>query len=130
MNEKRILAFIIDFLTASIVQAVLMTVLLIVPLTNGTSSIDEMFMHTILITSISVFYLVLRDLLPGGSIGKHITKTRVVTEDGRKASFVKRFLRNIPWILGPVEIFVYLATRKRLGDRLAKTMVVDLSRNS
>ena len=33
-------------------------------------------------------------------------------------------LRNIPWLLNWIEIFAFIITRKRIGDRIAKTDVI------
>jgi len=41
------------------------------------------------------------------------------------ASRKQRFLRNITWLLNWIEIIVFLASGKRLGDRLAKTEIAE-----
>ena len=49
------------------------------------------------------------------------------SETKENASTGKRILRNITWIISWIEFLVYLAAKKRLGDMLAKTDVVEIS---
>ncbi len=77
-----------------------------------------------------VSYLLLADgLFNGRSIGKIITKTRVVVEvTGKPCGFFRSFVRNVALsVLGIFDwIFILGNDRKRLGDMLAGTIVVNV----
>jgi uncharacterized RDD family membrane protein YckC len=86
---------------------------------------------------LAMVYIVFRDGLFGGqSIGKKILGIRVVHMDGRPISFVDSSFRNIVFIFYPIyaltaAVIVVEALfslrdpqRRRLGDRIAKTCVV------
>ena len=83
---------------------------------------------------VSAAYLLVRDALPfleGQSIGKKVMKTRSVYEDSGapitndyKTSFLRNILLFIP-IVGLIDaLFIFSGERKRLGDKIAKTIVV------
>jgi uncharacterized RDD family membrane protein YckC len=81
-------------------------------------------------TGIAWLYLLIRDIPPCGSIGKLIMKQRIVSADTNAPAVLwQRIVRNLTWILGPVEILVYLIAKKRLGDMLARTTVATLEDN-
>jgi len=94
---------------------------------------------------LSACYWLLRDIT-GASLGKMVTGSLVVREDGGPASTGQKILRNLPFalpgfvgmipivgiffemilavvILG-IEVILFFATGRRLGDRLARTTVV------
>jgi uncharacterized RDD family membrane protein YckC len=90
---------------------------------------------------LAMVYIVFRDGLFGGqSVGKKILGIRVVHMDGRPISFVDSSFRNVLFIFYPiyaltaavivVEALVSLRDpqRRRLGDRIAKTCVVQKER--
>jgi len=83
---------------------------------------------------VSGAYLLVRDALPfleGQSIGKKVMKTRSVYEDSGapitndyKTSFLRNILLFIP-LVGLVDaLFIFGGERKRLGDKIGKTIVV------
>ena len=83
---------------------------------------------------ISTAYILVRDALPfldGQSIGKKIIKTRSVHEDSGapitndyRTAFLRNILLFIP-IAGLIDaLFIFNGERKRLGDKMAKTIVV------
>ena len=83
---------------------------------------------------VSAAYLLVRDALPfldGQSIGKKVMKTRSVYEDSGapitndyKTSFLRNILLFIP-IVGLIDaLFIFGGERKRLGDKIGKTIVV------
>jgi uncharacterized RDD family membrane protein YckC len=125
MNGKRIFAFMIDFIIAGTIQAVLMFALIILPIVSGSGDAAHLVGNVFLITMISMVYLVLRDSLGKESIGKKILKLKIIDRNGDAASFGKRILRNLTFLMGPVEIVIFLIRDgKRLGDAIAKTNVV------
>ena len=83
---------------------------------------------------ISAAYILVRDALPfldGQSIGKKIIKTRSVHEDSGAPitnDYRTSFLRNILLFMlipGLIDaLFIFNGERKRLGDKMAKTIVV------
>jgi len=95
------------------------------------------FLGEILSGFLAMIYIVFRDGLFGGqSIGKKILGIRVVHTDGRPISYVDSSFRNVLFIFYPiyaltaavivVEAAVSLrdSQRRRLGDRIARTCVV------
>ncbi|GJM28602.1 MAG: hypothetical protein DHS20C17_12370 [Cyclobacteriaceae bacterium] len=83
---------------------------------------------------IAAAYLLVRDALPfldGQSIGKKVMKTRSVREDSGepltndyKTSILRNILLFIP-IAGLIDaLFIFSGDGKRLGDKLAKTVVI------
>ena len=99
------------------------------------------FLGEILSGFLAMVYIVFRDGLFGGqSIGKKILGIRVVHMDGRPISYVDSSFRNVMFIFYPIyaltaaviviEALVSLRDpqRRRLGDRIAKTCVVQKER--
>lgn len=83
---------------------------------------------------ISASYILVRDALPfleGQSIGKKVMKTRAVLEDSGipttndyRTSFLRNILLFIPIVSLIDALFIFSSDRKRLGDKLAKTIVI------
>ncbi len=74
-------------------------------------------------------YLLLCDGFPGGqSIGKRFTRTAVVhVATGQPCSYWQSCLRNLTLMLGVIDAaFIAGKQRRRLGDYLARTKVVQL----
>ena len=68
----------------------------------------------------------LRDLPNKGSVGKRIFKLKIINSETKElASVSQRLLRNIPLLLNWIEIIIYIVSKKRIGDRIAKTDVVE-----
>ena len=128
MNGKRVIAGIIDYVIAGFIQTVLMMLFFIIPLQNNklaSGDLDILF-RMMTITYCSMGFLIIRDIIGKRSLGKIIMKLKIVIKKNEKdASFVKRLLRNLTWILGPVDIIVFLITQERLGDKIIGTKVVE-----
>ena len=87
---------------------------------------------------LAVLYITFRDGLFGGqSLGKKIMGVRVVHMDGRSISYVDSSFRNvlfIVYLVMPLAIAIEAVAawrhpeRRRLGDRIAGTCVVQKSR--
>ena len=83
---------------------------------------------------ISTAYILIRDAIPfldGQSIGKKVMKTRSVLEDSGqpttndyKTSLLRNILLFIPIVSLVDALFIFGDERKRLGDKLAKTIVI------
>lgn len=126
-RKRRIAAFLVDhfamtFLTVSIVFIAL-----------GPNFMDEnnpnKMMATMLFVMIPSFFLYFaKDSLKGISVGKWIMGIMVRDENNQNEtpSFGRLFLRNLFIIIWPVEFIVWATNdqKKRLGDKIAKTVVV------
>lgn len=82
----------------------------------------------VVLASLWLNYFAICESMWGKTVGKHVMGMRVVGGDGGKASFgacsVRNLLRPLDYlIVGPVMIAT-TARRRRLGDRLADTVVV------
>lgn len=83
---------------------------------------------------VSAVYILIRDALPfldGQSLGKKVMKTRSVLEDSGipttndyRTSFLRNVLLFIPIVSLIDALFIFGGERKRLGDKLAKTIVI------
>ena len=125
MDGKRITAFIIDDVIASMIFLIPFCLQVVYPVITGNQPSD-ILLRTLLSTFISIIYLILRDLPKKGSIGKRILKLKIIDSETKELASVKqRFLRNIPWLLGMIEILVYIISNKRIGVRIAKTDVIE-----
>ena len=127
MSIKRILAFLIDFVITAIINNIPFWILIMIPLLRGDRlPSTSIILRALLSTFIAFLYLLLRDLPKNGSIGKMVMKLKVVDVRTKEpASIGKRILRNVTWIISWVDIIVYLAAKKRIGDMLAKTDVIE-----
>jgi uncharacterized RDD family membrane protein YckC len=128
MNNKRIIAWIIDFVITSIIQFILMASFLIWPLMNSNGNNAGVFNivgRQLTITFCSILYLIIRDIIGNKSIGKRIMKLKIVDKNNNEANFLKRLFRNITWFLGPVEIIIFFISGERLGDKIMGTKVIE-----
>lgn len=125
MNIKRIGTFCIDFIITAIIYEIPFYVSVMVPLLQRESlTSTQMIVRALGSSYIGVLYLVFRDLPEGGSIGKKILKLKIIDAHTKeRASSKQRLIRNLFWLLGPLEIFMYIFCRQRLGDRTAQTDV-------
>lgn len=128
MNSKRIGAFFIDLIICALIYDIPFLILVVLPTLQGKSTGIDFIMNRALICVFFAYLLfVFKDVFSFGSIGKKIMKLKIIdSTTNENASTSKRILRNITWILSFIEFFVYFATQKRIGDRLAKTDVVSI----
>lgn len=129
MEQKRFIAVFIDFVIAAGINTIPFSLLVMLPSIQG-KLVDgpEIMIRALGASLIAMLYLVFRDIPSGGSIGKRLTKLKVVDAQTKgPVSIGRRILRNVPWLLNWIEIFTYLITKKRIGDRIAKTDVVEIS---
>lgn len=126
MDSKRIGAFLIDFIITAMIMNIPFWILVMYPTIKGQQPSD-VILRTLISTLIAFLYLILRDLPSKGSIGKRILKLKIINSETKKlATSKQKFLRNITWLLNWIEIITYIITKKRIGDRIAKTEVVEL----
>jgi len=127
MDAKRFTAFFIDFIIAAMLNNIPFIFLVILPASQSNEPMEptEIMARTLTASYIAMLYLVFRDIPNCGSIGKMITKLKIIDSETKEpVSVGRRILRNIPWLLSWIEICTYLITKKRIGDRIAKTDVV------
>ena len=126
MESKRIGAFLIDFIITAMIMNIPFWILVMYPTIKGQQPSD-VILRTLISTLIAFLYLILRDLPSKGSIGKRILKLKIINSETKElATSKQRFLRNITLLLNWIEIIAYIITKKRIGDRIAKTEVVEL----
>ena len=128
MNTKRLIAGIIDFVILGIIQSILMLLFLIKPLIDNTLNFEslDILIRQMSITYSSMGFFIIRDIIGKKSLGKIIMKQKIIDKkDGRETSLLKRLLRNLTWILGPIDILVFLITKERLGDKIVGTDVIE-----
>lgn len=76
-----------------------------------------------------VLYVLFCDGLPGGqSLGKRFTRTAVVHSTTEEpCRYWQSFVRNLAMVLGVIDaVFIVSKQRRRLGDYMARTKVVQL----
>jgi uncharacterized RDD family membrane protein YckC len=125
-NTKRIYAWYIDLVIVGIF-AVLLEILFILALINSTEKLDfiNIILRQLILTYSSWSLLIIRDVIGKKSLGKRILKLKIVNKnDGKEAVLIKRLVRNLTWLLGPVEIIVFLIVKERIGDKIAGTDVI------
>ena len=77
---------------------------------------------------LALFYFAFEALLKGRTIGKYITKTKVVRADGSNPSAIDYLKRSFSRII-PFEAFSFLGAEARgWHDTLSKTYVVDVAK--
>ena len=132
MESKRIGAFFIDFVIVGFIQFNLMMVFLIIPLMNNVEN-DINFNiigRQLAVTYCSMFFMVIKDIVGKKSIGKRILKLKIIDKNtGNEVNIAKRLVRNLTWLLGPIDIIVYLITKERFGDKIVNTQVVESIKN-
>lgn len=137
---NRFANYIVDFIAILLVlyAVVIGIIFLFYSFADDTSVVDSYLMELEnanplldrLITAIvlALFYFALESLTKGRSLGKYITKTKVVMVDGsqpKAGDYLKRsFSRMIPF-----EAFSFLGAEGRgWHDSISKTYVVDIER--
>lgn len=65
--------------------------------------------------------------ISGKSVGKHATNIKIVCSNDNMSSpnVFKKILRNITIIILPVEVFMIMFGKTRIGDRIAKTKIIE-----
>lgn len=112
----RLMGFTIDFGVATLAFGLITA--LLKPITEGA---EEPF-----VLAIWWGYMLLRDAIPGGSMGKRLMKMRVVRIPGeRRMTLGASFFRNLTHFFFMIDaLFILGERRMRLGDMLAGTIVL------
>jgi len=126
---KRLLAYIIDLFIVFLFVAMKVMVSFIPCPDNSFAKLIFSVVDSILMIY-ALGYFLLGDALPNGqTVGKRLMKISVVGFPvNTRCSVLQAFLRNIPKAMFSVldAIFVLFGFRRRLGDMLAMTMVINL----
>lgn len=110
---KRIAGFTIDLMIVGMIGFFLRLILF------KTGILSENMLFIVLL----IIFLT-RDLwFSNGSIGKKLMKIKLVAANN---SIISKILRNITTLLWPLEGIVLLIYKKRIGDMLFRTDVVDI----
>jgi uncharacterized RDD family membrane protein YckC len=133
---RRLVAVVIDGLILGVVNWLILLVFHSGTVTNvnGAMSYNASGPGVALAYIIPLVYYIVLEAMMGGTLGKLALGIRVVKLDGSPISWGESVIRNllriidgipafIPYLLGA--IFVWTSpTKQRLGDRVAKTVVV------
>ena len=113
ITTKRILGFGIDLMITGFIGAIIKFTL-----------VDTAIISNNIGGLITLIIFLIRDVYSSnGSIGKKIMKTKLIINGNTQ---IFKVLRNITTLLWPIEGLILLITKKRLGDMVFKTDVVDI----
>ncbi len=133
-KEKRFLNYIIDlavfyvfFLTVGVIFGIVLVLVggdidsYLMDMENVNPWLDRLITMLVYV----IYYIIIEGLFKGRSIGKFITKTKVVLKDGAKPTINETVVRSLCRII-PFEGFSFLGELgKGWHDTLSKTYVVD-----
>lgn len=124
---KRVLAFAIDYFIACFLFAISGGIFFCIDFGLITRDFTKygLFLGEIILLLIILLFIA-KDAIKGQSIGKKFMKIKVVDIQGGKPSVFRLILRNITICIWPVESILVLLNKKKFGDRLAGTDVVEL----
>jgi len=117
---------------AFLVDAVSLSILLIVPssiisysLAWVGGSVKAISIVWFIALGILATGMLLRDGYRGRSIGKQMLGLRLMTPRGEGCGWFRSIVRNAALIVFPIEVIFVLRGRSRLGDRIARTTVME-----
>jgi len=120
-RSRRLIAQLID-------DAVAFVPALVIAALNGWDP-DTSAVSFRIATMLGVAYIIVSDGFEGGqSLGKRIMDIAVIdVESGAPCTYGQSIARNLLLaVLGPIDwVFIFGERHQRLGDKLARTMVVD-----
>ena len=129
---RRFLAILIDLVILGVIDYIISLAFGGVRTEGGSVSVSLTGLPALIIALIPVLYYIVLEAIMGGTLGKMLLGTRIVTVDGSRigwgASIVRNLLRIIDvlpfaYILGAILIWTS-PYKQRLGDRVAHTVVV------
>ena len=132
-KEKRFLNYIIDFIIQIILGIAIGTLIGIISALTDSYGLYELFIESesrladyVFGIIITLIYYNIFETATSRSIGKYITKTKVVLADGSKPNFDEILIRTL-CRLSPFNAFSFLGDLgKGWHDTLSKTYVVDV----
>ena len=118
--QKRILAFLIDHI-------ILCFVFVLIGMVEMYVITSFEFYWKLYYVSLLIFMFVyfFKDIINGQSIGKRMMKIKVVDMNDNTPATPNLIIRNITILIWPIEVLLILLGKPRLGDKLAKTKVVN-----
>lgn len=117
-KRKRLVNFLIDYLLVYVYFG-------IVGSFTGVSDGHEVsFFVAITFLFVPMIYFLLSEVFYGKTVGKIVTKTRVVGVEGSKLGLKKVLIRTLVRII-PFEPFSFLGSNKGWHDRVSGTYVVE-----
>ena len=131
---KRIIAYILDIVIITVILvAVYIGIMILGVILGYVSQTLQGFTMLLMIPAafLPLVYLLIRDGLGSGrSLGKKFMKLKVEKEGGAKCGIVDSVLRNIVAmvpVIGIIDVIMPFidADGKRIGDKIAKTQVVE-----
>lgn len=120
----RIAAFLVDALSLAIVL-ILPTSVISYSMAWFGGSVKAISLVWFCALGVLVLGMLLRDGYGGRSFGKHMLGLRLVTPRGDGCGWMRSIVRNALLLLFPIEVFLVLRGRPRLGDRVARTVVTE-----
>jgi uncharacterized RDD family membrane protein YckC len=123
----RIAAFLLDALTMAVVL-ILPTSIVSYGLALIGGSVKGIQIVWWVAVGILVFSILIRDGIGGRSVGKQLLGLRLTTRRGGKCGYFRSLVRNFPLIVpvwNLVEVGFVVAGRRRTGDRIAGTVVIE-----
>lgn len=121
----RIAAFLVDALSLSILL-ILPASLISYSMAWFGGSMKAIAMVWFVALGVLVLGMLVRDGYRGRSLGKQLLGLRLVTPHGDRCGWMRSVVRNVLlFVLFPIEAFLVLRGRPRLGDRVARTAVLE-----
>lgn len=130
---KRLAAFFVDFILISFIMNIGFAILVTIYTMMFAPQDEEVYYRSLeifysLFMVVSFLVFAVKDMPNGQSVGKKFMKLAVkdslnVDQIPRKS---KLFLRNILTLLWPLELLTYLIKGEKMGDIIAKTVVVNV----
>lgn len=116
---KRLVAGYIDFIICCLLGT---SISKVITLRNNNFTFISVSIYAIS----TIIFIILKDIVfKNASIGKWLFKLEIVKTDETKLRFVDIIKRNVLYIiLIPLEVLLLIIHDKRIGDLLAKTLVV------
>jgi len=121
----RIAAFLVDALSLSILL-ILPASLISYSMAWFGGSMKAIAMVWFVALGVLVLGMLVRDGYRGRSLGKQLLGLRLVTPHGDRCGWMRSVVRNVLLlVLFPIEAFLVLRGKPRLGDRMARTAVLE-----
>lgn len=126
MLKKRLIALIIDFCVTMVPYSLAVVIVLLIQDNGNDYGLDKpMYILSLVLLVMSEIIFFSKDVFfKKRSIGKRIANIKIVTVNGKEPKVIQLILRNITFFIWPLEIFMLLIDRQRIGDILAKTRIV------
>ena len=124
--NKRLLAFIIDFMLFMFAFMFISMFIIYDDYFLFNEQFDKNCYIAYVVCLIIIIVLFIgKDMLKGQSLGKRIMKIKVVTIKGESPRIWQCILRNLTFFIWPIEALLLLLDKRKIGDVLAKTIVVE-----